>query len=430
MKLETRNSQLLLPFALCPSDFGKHPLPLRLLRGAGGFFIANGSAVFDNSVAMRLLIFLDTDHLSGPARLALDFGVRARQRGHAILVAGLVRGAAAKDNGFTRAMRAAGLEVRLLRERFRFDPSILGQFACLVREFGPDLYQSHGYKGSLLGPRAQRLGAAWQAVFHGFTRENRLVRLYHRLDARWLRRADEVIVVARPFADLLAARGVPRQRMTWVANAIDEGRLREAASGERLNAAWREGLPADAILAGVIGRFSPEKGPDHFLRALAIAARREPRLHAVMVGDGPMWESCRKMADALGLGSRVRFAGFRADVATLYEALDMLVIASRSEGMPMVLLEAMLMGAPVIATEVGALPDVVVDGESGLLVAPGDEEALAGAMARLAGDGAMRVRLAAAAGRLARERFSADRRAEILLERAQRLVEGRAAMPR
>lgn len=366
---------------------------------------------------LRFLIFLDTDVLSGPARLALDFAVEARRRGHGILMLGLVRGRP-RPTPFGEAMAAAGIPIRLLRERFPFDPGVVVQFGRIMEDYRPDIYQSHGYKGSLLGLVARRRAIPWQAVFHGFTWENWRVRLYHALDARWMRQADEVVVVARSFAVALARKGVAESRLRWIPNAISEASLRATASGVHLRQLWFDQAPGE-IIAGMIGRFSPEKAPEHFLRAFAGAARRVPGLRAVLVGDGPQLKACRRLARELPGGERVVFAGFRSDTASVYEALDLLVIPSRSEGLPTVLLEAMLLGVPVLSTRVGAVPDVVRDGESVLLVPVDDAAALEEALVRLAGDGALRRRLAAAAGAVARERLSVEQRTTTLLEHAR-----------
>ena len=233
-----------------------------------------------------------------------------------------------------------------------------------------------------------------------------------------MRRADEVVVVARVFAATLAGKGVSVDRLRWIPNAISESNLRATASGDKLRQQWFN-HPPDGMIVGLIGRFSPEKAPERFLRAFCGAARRNPRLLAVMVGDGPLFESCRRLVLTLSLGDRVLFTGFRTDLASVYEALDMLVIPSRSEGMPTVLLEAMLMGIPVISTRVGAVPDVMSDGQTALLVDEEDEAALENAMVRLAGDGALRQRLAGAAQELAREHLTVEKRTQTLIEHAQ-----------
>ncbi len=176
------------------------------------------------------------------------------------------------------ARGAAQIPTRLLHERFRFDPGVLGQFRAVLDEFQPDVYQSHGYKGSLLGLTARRRGVPWQVVFHGFTWENWRVRFYHALDVRWLCRADEVIVVSPEFGRRLAAKGVGPSRIRWVLNAISEAALRASRGEDDPRRLWLGDAPDDAVLAGVIERFCPEKAPERLLEAFDRAAAECPAL--------------------------------------------------------------------------------------------------------------------------------------------------------
>jgi glycosyltransferase involved in cell wall biosynthesis len=372
---------------------------------------------------MRILIFLDTDHVSGPARLAIDFCVEAQQRGHALLMLALVRGAVEPPNAFVAACAAAGVPVQVIHERRRFDPGVVRQFKAALQDFKPDVYQSHGYKGSMLGKFARRAGVAWQAVFHGFTWENWKVRLYHWLDVRWLRRAHEVIAVSRPFIEALAKGGVRRERLRWIPNAISKATLLRTDSGEDLRTAW--GLREGEVLIGVLGRFSPEKAPDHFIRAFARIAPSQPALRAVLVGDGPLRESCLALARELGLAQRIVFPGFRSDLAAIYRAIDVLAIPSRSEGMPTVLIEAMLLGVPAISTAVGAVPDVIREGETGLIVPIGDEAALGAGLARLGTDAALRGRIADAARAFAEQRLIVEQRTQTLVDHMRAIRAGK-----
>lgn len=373
---------------------------------------------------MRILIFLDTDHISGPARLAIDFCREAQRRGQDVLMLALVRGAAPEPNAFTRACEQAGVPVRIVLERRRFDPGVVRQFRAILAEYQPDVFQSHGYKGSMLGKLARRAGVAWQAVFHGFTWENWKVRLYHWLDVRWLRQADEVVAVSLPFVEALAGGGVPRERLRWIPNAISRETLLQTDSGEALREAWGVPPAPEAVLVGVLGRFSPEKAPDHFIRAFARLAERQPALRGVLVGEGPTREACLALAAELGVADRLIFPGFRSDLAAIYRALDVLAIPSRSEGMPTVLIEAMLLGVPVVSTAVGAVPDVVREGATGLIVPIGDESALADALERLAVDAALRAQIAERAGAFAAQRLVVEQRTETLLEHMRALRAG------
>jgi glycosyltransferase involved in cell wall biosynthesis len=128
---------------------------------------------------------------------------------------------------------------------------------------------------------------------------------------------------------------------------------------------------------GVIGRLSPEKGVDVFLDAARRLCRSGIGFSASIIGDGPARESLVRRAEALDLGGRVTFFGSQPVAPATYRALDLLVIPSRSEGFPNVLLEALSEGCPVVATRVGAIPDIVGDSRAAILVPPGDPERLA-----------------------------------------------------
>src|SRR5262249_54390261 len=150
------------------------------------------------------------------------------------------------------------------------------------------------------------------------------------------------------------------------------------------------GLPEDAFVLGTVGRVVAEK--DHALLLRAAAPLVSERVRLVVIGDGPLLAGLR--AQAAMLGSRAAFihlAGARLDAGRLYPAFDAFVLSSRTEGLPLALLEAMASGLPVVATAVGGIPGVVVDGQTGRLVPPGDEAALRGALLALAGGEASAV---------------------------------------
>nr|WP_241158791.1 glycosyltransferase [Nitratidesulfovibrio vulgaris] len=164
-----------------------------------------------------------------------------------------------------------------------------------------------------------------------------------------------------------------------------------------------------------MGRLSPEKGHIHFLRALARARQTEPRLVGLLAGDGPGADMLRREADMLGLAHAVTFAGHVSRVARVYRALDVAVLPSLSEGMPNAALEAMLHGLPVVASHVGGVPEVVRDGETGLLVPPGDEAQLAAALVALCADVERRKALGARGRERVLGHFAPHQRAERIL---------------
>jgi glycosyltransferase involved in cell wall biosynthesis len=158
---------------------------------------------------------------------------------------------------------------------------------------------------------------------------------------------------------------------------------------------------------GIVAALRPEKNHALFLEAAARVAASVPGARFVIAGDGPARDEVARLAQASGLGERLLVLGARQDVPMLYRALDVAVLSSRPvvETLPVTLLEAAACGTPAVATAVGSVTDVVVDGETGYVVAPGDAAALAGRIEQLLNDTAARERMGVAARRRAVERF-------------------------
>jgi glycosyltransferase involved in cell wall biosynthesis len=208
-----------------------------------------------------------------------------------------------------------------------------------------------------------------------------------------------------------------------VVHGTDPALALGGADAVSARAATREdlGIDPEAPVIGTVGNFTAKKDQAGLLRAVAtLPAGRRPAPVLVLVGLGPLEADLRTLADELGIAERVLFAGSRDDVFALLPAFDVFALSSRFEGLPIALLEAMASGVAPVATTVGGIPEVVTDGRDGLLVPPGDVDALAGALARLVADDALRARI----GDQARSRAGdfdlvhAVRRAEDVYRRA------------
>jgi glycosyltransferase involved in cell wall biosynthesis len=181
------------------------------------------------------------------------------------------------------------------------------------------------------------------------------------------------------------------------------------------------GLPADALVLGIGVRLSDQKGIAYLLQAMPEIVARVPRAVLVVAGEGPLEHDLKAQAERLALGSHVTFVGPRLDVPELLKVFDLYVLPSLWEGLPMVLLEAMAAGCPVVATSVGGVPSAIESGVNGLLVPPRDPAALARALVRVLQDETLRRRFALAGKQAFAARFSAEtmtRRYERLYRRA------------
>jgi sugar transferase (PEP-CTERM/EpsH1 system associated) len=203
--------------------------------------------------------------------------------------------------------------------------------------------------------------------------------------------------------------GVPPRRVSQIYNGVDTERFRPAPARERI-AGCPFGHPED-FLVGWVGRMDPIKGLPHLLQGLARAAQNPAasRLRLVLVGEGPMRQAVERLVEQHGMSERVWLAGERADVAELMRGLDCFVLPSLGEGISNTILEAMATRLPIVATRVGGNGELIESGMTGLLVPPGDGDALAGALLRYSSDRAMARRHAKAARRVAQTRFSLAR---------------------
>jgi glycosyltransferase involved in cell wall biosynthesis len=169
----------------------------------------------------------------------------------------------------------------------------------------------------------------------------------------------------------------------------------------------RYDIPNGSAIVGAVTRFYPSKGIEHLVRAFPAVLRHAPDARLMLIGQGPQEERLRARARELGIADRVIFAGFQREAHAFVAAFDVAVTPSIEEGFGLVALEAQALGVPVVASRVGGLPEIVLDGRTGLLVEPADASALAGAITRLLGDAELRRRMGEAAKREA-QRFSLD----------------------
>jgi glycosyltransferase involved in cell wall biosynthesis len=277
---------------------------------------------------------------------------------------------------FAEYATRAGVRLEVIPERGAFDLGLLSRVRGLLATWGADVVETHSYKTTVLMYLLRRFGRVripWAAFFHGATAENLKVRFYTWLDNRLLGSADRVIVMSKRHVQEFAHLGA---RVRVLHNAVVP-LPSSTASAPALPAAVGEARARGEPILGVVGRLSPEKGVDVFLHAFADLARRGVRCSAVIAGDGPEREALHALAARLGIAPQVHFLGLVTDVQSLYGELDLLVIPSRSEGLPNVLLEALRADLPAVSTRVGAVPEVLDGTRAGLLVEPNDPAGLA-----------------------------------------------------
>ena len=297
----------------------------------------------------------------------------------------------------------------------RRDVVALRKLYRLIRGFRPHIVHTHTAKAGFIGRLAARLAGVPVVVhtYHGHV----LYGYYSPLRSWLLRRmewglarvSDRLIAVSEQVKNDLVRYGVaPAAKIAVVPLGFE---LTPFLTSERFKGAFKEelGLDSSTKLVGIVGRIFPIKNHRLFLDTAARLARKDEHVHFVVVGDGILRPEMERYARELGLGSRVHFTGWRRDLPRIYASLDVLVISSDNEGTPVSAIEAMASEVPVVATRVGGLPDLIIDGVTGYLVPPRDPDALAAAVARILQDSQTAARLGTAAREHVRERYVLER---------------------
>jgi protein-tyrosine-phosphatase len=250
------------------------------------------------------------------------------------------------------------------------------------------------------------------------------LKMYESIDRFALRRwASVIVAVSKNLADSLRRSGFWPGMVT----AIHNGTAPIPPVSPEVRARVRRELnvPADALLIGTVGRLVPVKGHVDLVRAIALAQPKMPHAKLLIAGDGPLLGELCAMAGRLGVDQHCIFTGHRADVHQLLAAMDVFVLPSLSEGIPMALLEAMSLGLPVVATRVGGIPEVVRDRVTGLLVPAGDDRALAEACLELARYPDWAAEIAAAGQRFVAEEYTQERAGRALADTYRSLCRAR-----
>lgn len=286
-----------------------------------------------------------------------------------------------------------------------------------------DVLHTHGYKADLYGWMA-----AWPdrvallATAHNWPSRLLSMRAYAALDRMALKRFDKVVAPSPVVANLLSSQGI---EVTRLFNGVDLERFRGAEPTLR-----REIASGAERLVGYVGRLVPGKGGAVLLSAAQSVLGGCPDVRFVFVGEGPSRGEWEALAARLGIARNVVFTGARNDMPSVYASLDLLVLPSFDEAMPMCLLEGMAAGVPVIATRVGAVSDLVLPDVTGLLLEPGDASGLAAAILRLLLDPHQARSLGEGGRARATWQFSAEATAKSYIELYEQALAGRASRMR
>ena len=307
----------------------------------------------------------------------MALGQELQRRGAAFVIVALMRPGA--ESAFVAFARGQGIECREVTDRGPFDPKLVGEVRDFIGEWWPDVVQTHSYKPTSVLYILRKLGVpcAWIGFHEGATDKGFKDRLYTRFDFLMLRAADRIVVMSKKQKEIFP----PRLDRVRVVNNAVPGMPRARDPASVLPVLRRRRGEGPVPLVGAIGRLSREKGVDVFLDALARFKERGVAARGVIIGEGALETELKEQSRRLGIAGDVEFTGRVDAMLEAYEALDLMVIPSRSEGLPSALLEALQTGLPVVTTRVGAMIEIVGEEPRSMrMVAPERPELLADAI--------------------------------------------------
>ncbi len=283
----------------------------------------------------------------------------------------------------------------------------------IVKKYHYDIVHTHNSKAGFIGRLAAKIAGVPLVIhtihgfaFHDFEKpwRRKLFIFLERLAAKW---ADKLIVISQPLKEWGLSVGIGREEQyTLIYSGIEMDKFKVNIDVNKKKKEF--GIKPTDLVVGMVAKLWKGKGHECVLKAAKKIIKKIPNTKFMFVGEGYLYEKIRDLRDKLGLNSYVIFTGFRKDIPEITSIFDVAVLASYFEGLGRVILEAMILGKPVVATEVGGIVDVVEDGVTGILIPPNNSDALSDALIRLLYDEGLRKRIGENAKKRIDERFSAQ----------------------
>ena len=325
---------------------------------------------------MRVSHVISPGPMAGAENVVLQGCAALLQQGHSLSLLVLTE-ARCPEHGalFAAAARERDIPVQEISVERRLDIRALATLRAALKAADVEVVHAHGYKALVYSMLTSSRRTRLAVTHHGETGHDSLARIYEALARTLYRRVDCVFAVSNATSDALIEAGVPRAKLKTVPNPVSLPQPTPGAADDS---------PGAPLL--FIGRLSEEKGLDVLLRALA-SPNAPAGLTLNVAGDGPCAERWKALGSELGLNGKVRWLGMRKDVPELLASAQALVLPSLREGLPLAVLEAASCGVPVLASRVGGVPEAVQEGETAVLIAPGDVQGWSRALAALPAQG-------------------------------------------
>jgi glycosyltransferase involved in cell wall biosynthesis len=354
---------------------------------------------------VKILHLISSRGLYGAERVVLDLCKSLKRYGCESII-GVIRNSHNPHVEVADEARKHSIDAVIFPCEGQLDVKLIFRIRKYASENQINLMHCHGYKSNFYGLLAGKKWIPIVTTNHNWLTSHWKLRAYRRFDSLLIRYFTRIIAVSDGVRKEMLRYGVPKEKIRVIDNGIDLTRFGDTRSPEAIREEF--GIKKGVTVIGTVGNLGAEKGHVYLLQAAKGIVHSVGTVKFVFVGDGPMRVYLEHEASALGIRDNVIFTGFRTDVPTLLSAMDIFVLPSVIEGLPMVLLEAMAAQKAVVATRVGAIPKVVNNG-NGILVEPRDAAGLQNAILSLLTSEEKRQKFASAGHDTVRKGFSSER---------------------
>jgi glycosyltransferase involved in cell wall biosynthesis len=354
---------------------------------------------------MKILHLISSRGLYGAERVTLDLCKGLKRNGYEPVI-GVIRNSYSPHVEVADEARKNAIDTVIFPCEAQLDARLIFRIRGYVKKNRISLVHCHGYKSNFYGLFASPKNIPIVATNHNWLASHWRLRAYRRFDSLLVRYFARIIAVSEGVRKEMLRYGVPKEKIRVIDNGIDLTRFDDTISPAAIKEEF--GIQEGVTVIGTVGNLGAEKGHGYLLQAAKGIMNHVESVKFIFVGEGPLRTYLENEASVLGIGDNAIFTGFRTDIPNLLSAMDIFVLPSVREGLPMVLLEAMAAKKAVVATSVGAISKVVDNG-NGILVEPRDVAGLQNAVLSLLKSEGKRQKYASAGHDTVRRHFSSER---------------------
>jgi len=367
---------------------------------------------------LRILHLIDTNGMYGAEKVVLTL-LRELRKSKCYCILGCIKQPKDVEVELGKRAEEQGIHVEYFNMSRWLTPKALFNLITFIKGHHISIVHSHGYKPNIyLGIMPRRfLNIKVICTIHGWTKNFRRdlkLLIYEKTNCFFIKKFIKCVAVSNNVRDDMVNEGIPVSKIKRIYNGINLSEVEILHEKCLIRKSFN--IPEDTFLIGAAGRLFPEKGVDIFIDGAVNFLRYHPNTLFLIAGDGPLLANYKMKVKKLGIEKNFYFLGFIDRIYEYLSMLDIFVLSSRTEGLPMVLLEAMSVGCPAVCSHVGGIPEVIENNINGLLFAPYHSRALSEKLALLFENKTLRNKLAINGKNKVKEMFSSKRMASEYLQ--------------